>query len=120
MTRKRYRKTSEEEFALFGQECLRMQKKLSLLGWSLYFSLKRHDDSYAQIDDDGESNVINISLCDRYDPSMPFDVVKIAQHEMWHVFLRGIVRLGKSRFVGEHQFYDLEENLVTVLEGLDV
>ena len=114
-------KTTEEMFAEYSKECLRLQKILNLLNWSMYFELRKLNDSVAQCEANSAGCVATLVL-NADGGKTPINPKECASHEMWHLFLWRIQEMISKKMTKiEKKELDQEiERLVCVLEKLKI
>lgn len=109
-------KVTQEHFELFVSECKRWQKKLELDDWSIVFRFRNLGNLYASVIPDIDGCTANISLCKVWSDTRELnndEIKELAKHEMLHLMLAMVTKLGRRRFVTEDEF-DRENEKVVV------
>lgn len=110
--------TEREKFEKFKLECLRLQKKWGLLDWCLEFSLREKDDEqgYAGM----RVQDLDVRLAEIYleKGARPTAIKALAKHEMAHVLISRLEKLGGRRHIAANALYEEAEGLAHKLEEL--
>mgnify|MGYP001579902499 CR=1 FL=1 len=85
-------KTTNAQFAMFKQHCLKWQRELSLMDWKIYFQHKKLGDRYANTAWNIQGKNATISLALEVPADHQLHIEDSALHEMLHILLASVVR----------------------------
>lgn len=112
-------RTTPAQFELFKKECKRLQKRLGLLDWSLYFAQEHLEGAYAETTYNLNGHCAIIKLNRTGEGKFTnADVKSTALHEMCHLLLARVVTYACQRWADEKGFDEAHEGVVVALENI--
>ena len=111
-------KTTEADFQRFKCECMRLQEKWGLLDYTLYFTHGTPDDALATCNADDAGCVARLSYTAKVLVSDAQPIEISAKHEMIHLLLSRIEKIGSSRWAADDELENEIERLVVKLEKI--
>jgi hypothetical protein len=106
--------TTKKEFQTFISEFKRLQNILNLNDWDVCFELKK-------IDEWGKiwysvKNRLAVVYVNTTHKKTDSDFIKLAKHEVFHLFVADLLESGKDRFTTEFEMNLINERMCTVFE----
>jgi hypothetical protein len=109
-------KKTRREYRKFREEFLKMQRKLNLMDWRIYFELKKLKRGYAEIAYNVDIRVATIRMTTMIDED--FNPVRAARHEAIHLLMARLSNFARCRFISEYEINEENERLAMLLENL--
>lgn len=112
-------KTSKQDFQLFKTECQKWIDKFELNNWKIYYKHENLGNGhyFGDINVQREDSVATLRLSTDVKAD-EFDIKRTAKHEILHLLLGRLSRLGEARFITHDAVYEAEESLVRKLEHI--
>jgi len=100
-------KTTKQQFQVFKKEFIRIQKKLGLMDWDVFFMHKDTKNAYASIEADPSAMAATVFFSIDL-PDYAKDDLKPkehARHEAFHLLISKLEYLARWRYINENQIY---------------
>jgi len=107
-------KVTKQEFNQFKRACLKYQKMLNLMDWTLYIGQEEMDDRRASCYTLAANRTAKIVIATEWEPQdRDLGIESLAAHEITHLWLATLSYLGECRYVTESEM-DLENERLAV------
>ncbi len=110
----------KSDYEYFVSECKTWIKRLGLDNWEVTFSHEKLRDNHAaDCNVDLSSHMATIRFNNNFkERPTKKEIKRFAKHEVIHILLGRLSRLGESRYITENELYSAEEELIIKLEKL--
>lgn len=116
-------KTTKRQYEEFKSRCLELRDVLNLRDWNIAFEHKDVGDANASVTSNAQARTATICLnlvitCGDGDCIESGMIKRMANHEMFHVFLATLEDLGSCRWAHDDELKIETERMCRVMEGV--